>query len=67
MSFGDDPTSSGLSILKFRIVCSPSGNNTLFNIEINNSGSLTNNILNIKSLVKGKKFLDIGLVLLFYF
>ncbi|MBE0302107.1 hypothetical protein F1631_02485 [Leptospira interrogans serovar Yeoncheon] len=31
------------------------------------SGSLTNKILNIKSLVKGKKFLDIGLVLFFYF
>ncbi|EKO26109.1 hypothetical protein LEP1GSC104_4917, partial [Leptospira interrogans str. UI 12621] len=26
-----------------------------------------NKILNIKSLVKGKKFLDIGLVLFFYF
>ncbi|WP_269084300.1 hypothetical protein, partial [Leptospira interrogans] len=49
------------------IVCSPSVNNTLFNIEISRSGSLTNKILNIKSLVKGKKFLDIGLVLFFYF
>ncbi|EMN83308.1 hypothetical protein LEP1GSC107_0605 [Leptospira interrogans serovar Grippotyphosa str. UI 12769] len=27
---------------------------------------MTNKILNIKSLVKGKKFLDIGLVLFFY-
>ncbi|AAN49026.1 hypothetical protein LEP1GSC026_1237 [Leptospira interrogans str. 2002000623] len=28
---------------------------------------MTNKILNIKSLVNGKKFLDIGLVLFFYF
>ncbi len=57
LSCGEGPVSSGFKIVISRIRCSWFVKIKSFNIDIRSFGSFTNNVLNIQSDVKGKKFM----------